>query len=629
MFEQIPKALRGLYLFPIEPGTKDPALRHGWHGASNDPAKLQEWAALKPDYNWAVATGLSGLCVFDVDPDGIEWWSDLVRSDVEVRQAVEKTLVVKTPRGGLHVYFDGEGATTASRIAKGIDTRGGFKLADGSVQSGGYVLLPGSRTSAGTYEVLQDADPIKLPARMFGLIPERKKTEITRNTEIELDLDRNVQWVREILTRYVAEGRVSVEGAGGNDTAFRVACAVMDKGLSHAKALELLQDLWNPHCSPPWSEGELERILVNASEYGDDTNGSKALPSNQEAFAAYAGLVIEEPVVARPMERARVQWLHDFADNAPEPSWLIPNFLPSQGVGMLYGDTGSFKTFVALDIALCLAHGVPGQWGAPPVKNDVVFLAGEAAAAVAKKRWPAWMQWQNLDDRTSHRFLIKPDVPLFARPDDWAQLREDLATLEVKPKLIVIDTLAKMMVGMDENSSKEAGQVWQFMEELAAHYECMVLFLHHTGKDHARGARGASLFSQNAACSLALKRRNDGTELYVKKLKDAEYNPDRGHYMRTKEVGPSIVLEMTNETSEDAGPKKGSRYPWAEAPEIVARISAAGGQISHAILTMEIASEFGVDISVVKKVLGSEAAIQFLKDGNQWTLPAQEHEYDL
>lgn len=628
MLDQIPEALRGLHLFPIEPGTKDPALRHGWHGATDDPVKLEGWAKLKPDYNWAVATGKSGLLVYDVDPAGLDWWNDLVRTDAEVRQAVENTLVVRTPRGGLHVYFSGEGATTASRIAEGVDTRGGFKLADGSIQSGGYVLLPGSRTSAGTYEVLQDLKPAPLPAKMFGLIPERKKSDIQRTTAVEIDLERNVQWVEQMLARYVSEGRVSVQGAGGNDTAFRVACAVLDKGISHAKALELLQDHWNDHCSPPWSEAELDRILTNAGNYGDDTTGLKALPSNQEAFAAFAGMEVEEPAPVAPRERVKVMHLDDYAANAPDPSWLIPNLIPSHGVGMIYGDTQTFKTFIALDISWCLAYGVPGQWGAPPVQNDVVFLAGEAAAAAAKKRWPAWKQWQNIEDGTPHRFFIRPEVPQFAAPEEWELFRQDLADLEIKPSLIVVDTLTKLMTGMDENASKEAGQVWRFMEEMARHYGCMVLFLHHTGKDHSRGARGNSLFNQNSDCTLSLKKTVNGSLLSIKKLKDAEFNADKQTYMKIKEVGPSIVLEKSDEQPIEEASKT-SRYPWAEAPEIVARISAAGGQISHAILTMEIASEFGVDISVVKKVLGAEAAIQFLKDGNQWTLPAQEHEYDL
>jgi hypothetical protein len=74
-----------------------------------------------------------------------------------------------------------------------------------------------------------------------------------------------------------------------------------------------------------------------------------------------------------------------------------PGVLPAIGTGMMYGESGSYKSFLALDMALSLAFGIPGQWNAPPVKNDVLFLAGEGPMADGRKRWPAWMEWQQIE----------------------------------------------------------------------------------------------------------------------------------------------------------------------------------------------------------------------------------------
>jgi hypothetical protein len=41
--------------------------------------------------------------------------------------------------------------------------------------------------------------------------------------------------------------------------------------------------------------------------------------------------------------------------------WLIKQFLPLQGLAAIFGKPGSFKSFVALHIALCIASGRP--WG--------------------------------------------------------------------------------------------------------------------------------------------------------------------------------------------------------------------------------------------------------------------------
>ena len=37
--------------------------------------------------------------------------------------------------------------------------------------------------------------------------------------------------------------------------------------------------------------------------------------------------------------------------------WLVKNVLPSHGLNLLYGPPGCGKSFIALDIAMCLASG--------------------------------------------------------------------------------------------------------------------------------------------------------------------------------------------------------------------------------------------------------------------------------
>jgi hypothetical protein len=195
----LPDFLREAKIFPCVPNGKEPATKEGWHIASNDPAQIAEWKRINPDFNWAVATGLSNLFVIDVDPNGLDWWNTLLERDAAVRDAVERAFQVRTPRGGLHVYFKGEGPSTASRIATGIDTRGGI-VRDGKVVSGGYVLLPGSKTDAGVYSALPGGGLIELPASIAGIIPERKKTDtLGLEKNPEADKPRNVQWALDLL----------------------------------------------------------------------------------------------------------------------------------------------------------------------------------------------------------------------------------------------------------------------------------------------------------------------------------------------------------------------------------------------------------------------------------------------
>lgn len=630
--QALPDILSGCKIFPCQPGTKDPATPNGWKDATNDPARIAEWQRINPDFNWAVACGSSGLFVFDIDPAGLDWWGKLLERDPAVKAAVDAAFQVRTPKGGLHVYFKGEGPSTASRIAEGIDTRGGI-LRDGRIVSGGYVILPGSKTKAGpgrvdgSYSALPGGTIQSLPEHMSRIIPERKRTDtlgLAKNPD--QDKERNVSWALDLLKNYVASGRVSVQGHGGNNLAFQVSASILDKAISPGLCFDLMWEHWNPHCQPPWDDWELETIIRNAVNHGEDTeSGAKGFQANEDAFAAYVGMQFEPP---KAHDRDKIKWMHDYADNVQDPTWLIPNVLPAQGVGMLYGESGSYKSFLALDMALCLAFGLPGQWGAPPVKNDVLFLAGEGPVATAKKRWPAWMEWQGQEFRNDHRFLIKDRVPFHTDSDAWEHVKADLNELKAKPALIVIDTLTRLMVGMNENETKDATLITNFMEELARYYECFVLAIHHTGKDQNKGARGSSAFYANMDTVLSTKLKIGGTEFRVRKQKDADA-ADEISYFAVKEVGASIVLErsMAPLTEAPTG-KQGSRYAWASVAEVTKMLESMGGDTSHDLLAREIAGAYAIDIIEVKKQLMKNDELLHLRpEKGRWAVPRRE--FDL
>jgi hypothetical protein len=630
--QPLPTILDGCKLFPVVPNGKEPATKDGWHDATDDPAKIAEWHSVNPDFNWAVATGPSGLFVIDVDPNGLDWWAKLLERDPVIKAAVDHAFQVRTPRGGLHIYFRGEGPSTASRIAEGIDTRGGIQR-DGKIVSGGYVLLPGSKTSAGAYSELPGGGLHPLPDCISAIIPARAKTDtlgLAKNPDA--DKPRNVQWAVDLLKNYVASGRVAVQGKGGNNLTFQVAASILDKAISPGTCFDLMWEHWNPHCQPAWDDWELETIIRNAANYGEDTEGGvKGFQTNADAFANFAGMEVAEltPPTPERSDRDKILPIHQYADGVRDPEWLIPGILPAQGAGMIYGESGSYKSFIALDLALCLAFGVAGQWNAPPVKNDVLFLAGEGPIATAKKRWPAWMEWQDIQFRNDHRFFIKNRVPIFTDIEGWENIKADLAELKAKPSLIVIDTMARFMTGMDENSAKDATMITNFMEQLARYFECFVLGIHHTGKDQNKGARGSSAFHANLDTIISMKLKQGGAELRVRKHKDADASDDIT-WLRVKEVAQSIVLEKSTDALVDnaSEKKQGSRFPWASVSDVVGTLNNLGGNASHSVLVMEIASAHGIDTGLVRKQLERNDELAFLRpDKQNWAIPSQE--FDL
>lgn len=630
-------ALRGCKVFPIIAGTKHPATENGWKDASDDQRQIDQWERDFPGCNWAVACGPSDLFVFDIDPNGIDTWKALVAADPDIRAAVKSAYTVRTPRGGFHHYFRGNGPSTASRIAEGIDTRGGIRCEDGSIISGGYVLLPGSHTEDGGYT--EEGGSLEaLPKSVAALVPEKKKGQAHGlDKPLQPDNPRNIQWCRDLIESYVANGRVSVQGRGGNNLAFAVVASILDKGISPATAFDLLWTEWNPHCQPPWDDWELETLVRNASEYGEETKGAKGFETNADAFSGFKGLDdwtpsdgglddAPAPIAERP--RGHVMALHDYADSVGDPEWLIRGFLPAQGVAMLYGDSGTYKSFLALDWALSLAYGEPGPWEAAPVKHDVFFIAGEGPVATAKKRWPAWREHRDIEFVNDHRFFILDRVPTFTDDERWEDIKADLAHLNVRPELVVIDTMSRAMAGADENSSKDATMMLSFAESIARHFECLVLLIHHTGKDEKKGARGSSVFKANVDSQMATSKKHGGMELRVKKHKDADA-PDEPIMFKLKEVGGSIVLERAEALAE--APKAGkSRIDWASREEVTAILSSAGGFQSTSMLARLIQEQNpGLSTDTIRKKLHANRDLDWLKRGtDKWGLPSME-DFDL
>ena len=101
-------AEHGWPVFPCQPGRKTPATRHGYLDATTDPAQISEWFARHPDRNLAVATGAPGPDVLDIDYRGPAGSGFPALARLRAAGLLDGAAAsVRTPSGGLHVYFAG------------------------------------------------------------------------------------------------------------------------------------------------------------------------------------------------------------------------------------------------------------------------------------------------------------------------------------------------------------------------------------------------------------------------------------------------------------------------------------------------------------------------------------------
>ncbi|QYX83575.1 bifunctional DNA primase/polymerase [Streptomyces akebiae] len=205
---------RGWPVHPLAPGRKTPAGNcapcreadhtreacgcaaagrwcHGFHAATLDATRIEQWWGAHPRLGVGVACAPAGLVVIDVDaherrlpdrnrllpgigiPDGIDLTGlangfhtiGLLAALRGVNSPAddERTLRVRTPSGGLHVWYrvshrdrwqSSTGSSGSRALAWQVDVRAG----------GGYIVAPGTRTESGVYEPLGAVrEPAPLP----------------------------------------------------------------------------------------------------------------------------------------------------------------------------------------------------------------------------------------------------------------------------------------------------------------------------------------------------------------------------------------------------------------------------------------------------------------------------------
>lgn len=177
----------------------------------------------------------------------------------------------------------------------------------------------------------------------------------------------------------------------------------------------------------------------------------------------------------------------DFADSTIDDEWFIDEVIPRARLGLVYGESGSGKSFFVIDVMIAIAQGK--SWRGHAVQQGrVIYVAAEGAGG-AKKRFKA-IQTANKTDLKSLDILVLDQAPNLLSDDDVA-LAEVIANAG-GAALIVIDTLAQTTPGANENSSEDMGAALARCKRLYEATGAMVILVHHSGKDSSRGARGWS-----------------------------------------------------------------------------------------------------------------------------------------
>ena len=194
---------------------------------------------------------------------------------------------------------------------------------------------------------------------------------------------------------------------------------------------------------------------------------------------------------ANPVKSTRFIMCSDFCKQPEQSNSLIRGILDYDSLSAWFGDSEAGKSFLALDRALHIAHGV--KWrGRKTNKGMVLYLIGEGKAGMVK-RVKAWHEYHAMTMSDNIAFSVIPAA--LCQIDKVNELIADIQSfisqLGRKPDLIELDTLNKHFGQGDENSTKDMTAFVAGMDELRKATGAAVSTVHHcslNAKDRARGS---------------------------------------------------------------------------------------------------------------------------------------------
>ena len=371
---------------------------------------------------------------------------------------------------------------------------------------------------------------------------------------------------------YIAEGYATAasiyEGTGKP-----VAC-VFNSG-NIAPAIDELRKTWPDLkliiCADNDVKKQINTGLLKAQEAGQkhsiavispqftDAELKEGNPTDFNDLAALRGLpalkaIIESDLSIQQPKADLFKFL-TFNDikNLPPVTWLINKVFPTKSFGIIYGLPGKGKTFVALDMALSIASGV--EWhGSNTEQGNVLYIAGEGVGGLSK-RIGSWYQDKGIQPDDS--FLVLPTALNLIQEQDVNKLILSIMECNKKFSLIVVDTVARSLLGGGENSSTDIGLFVKSCDAIKDFTGATVTGIHHSGKDEQRGMRGSSALLGAVDTVIRVTQEQSIVNLVMEKQKDDEPMPEKSFSMKVVSYGlnqSSVVLEATDHKPE--GKKK-------------------------------------------------------------------------
>ena len=243
--------------------------------------------------------------------------------------------------------------------------------------------------------------------------------------------------------------------------------------------------------------------------------------------------------------------------SAQKVEWHIKHVIPKRGLIVVYGAPGSSKSFFVLDMVAHIARGL--EWRGHRVKQSrVAYVAAEGVAGFGNR----------LAAYAAHNSVPLTDVPVFVR---GGSLMLNAAALEISRAVnqlgdvgvVVIDTLAAVTPGANENTSEDMGEAIKSANLIIEGTGASVVLIHHANKaGELRGWSGLLAAADNSI-RVEHDENNGARTAYIEKQKEGRSDGRYNYRLKVVELGQDedgdVITSCAVEPAEDEAPKSNAK----------------------------------------------------------------------
>lgn len=228
--------------------------------------------------------------------------------------------------------------------------------------------------------------------------------------------------------------------------------------------------------------------------------------------------------------------LSELADASKAMRWLVKHTVPADSLGVIFGASGAFKSFVALDLAMHVAHGM--KWmGKKTHQGPVIIIAAEGGSGTWR-RIHAWhrahgLLWQDVSNSVR---VVPQSVNL---SDESSRVRDAAKLVGITPVLVIVDTMSQTIAGEENDATDVTAYLREIGLQIRMVWQCAVVIVHHSGHNATERPRGSSAILANTDFVFGVFRDEAQMLATVEcvKQKDGERFSDQSFALHVETLG--------------------------------------------------------------------------------------------